>query len=185
MLIPTFTTNRLILKEITHNDYGSYTEHFVDYEVMRHLAAVIPWPYPEHGVRDYIEQDINPYLGKNKWLWGIFLKGFPSELIGAIELRLIGNPDNRGFWLGRKFWGQGIMSEALIPITDYTFSTLGFQELILTNAVGNQASHKIKLKMGAHLLYTESAKFVDPKIDLREVWGFSKDNWKKFQETNS
>lgn len=77
------------------------------------------------------------------------------------------------------------MSEALIPITDYAFSTLGFQELILTNAVGNQASHKIKLKMGAHLLRTESAKFVDPKIDLREVWCFSKDDWKKFQETNS
>ena len=133
MVIPTFATRRLILREITTNDYENYGKHFIDYEVVRWLASVVPWPYPKNGVQYYIEHEIVPHLGKSKWLWGIFLKTSPDELIGAIELRRAGTPDNRGYWLGKKFWRQGIMSEALTPITDYAFNTLAFEKLIPPN----------------------------------------------------
>ena len=181
MVIPTFATRRLILREITTNDYENYGKHFIDYEVVRWLASVVPWPYPKNGVQYYIEHEIVPHLGKSKWLWGIFLKTSPDELIGAIELRRAGTPDNRGFWLGKKFWRQGIMSEALTPITDYAFNTLAFEKLILTNAVSNHASHQIKNKMGAQLLYTESGEFVDPMLNQREIWELSKDGWQQYK----
>lgn len=73
------------------------------------------------------------------------------------------------------------MSEALTPITDYAFTTLAFEKLILTNAVGNQASHQIKNKMGAHLLYIESGEFVDPILSQREIWELSKDGWQPYK----
>lgn len=75
-------------------------------------------------------------------------------MIGAVELRRKGS-DNRGFWLGKIFWGQGIMTEALVPITNYGFDILGFEKMILTNAVENRSSHRIKEKSGARLLYID------------------------------
>ena len=42
----TFETERLILKPITKQDIASYQKNFADYEVIRFLAATVPWPYP-------------------------------------------------------------------------------------------------------------------------------------------
>lgn len=47
--LPVFTTERLILREVTEADVASYEENFVDYEVISQLAVTIPWPYPEAG----------------------------------------------------------------------------------------------------------------------------------------
>jgi uncharacterized protein DUF899 len=43
--VPSFETTRLILKPLSLEDVPSYQTHFVDYEVIRHLSAVVPWPY--------------------------------------------------------------------------------------------------------------------------------------------
>jgi hypothetical protein len=45
--LPVFTTERLILREVTEADASSYEKNFVDYEVISQLAATVPWPYPE------------------------------------------------------------------------------------------------------------------------------------------
>ncbi|KTD02017.1 hypothetical protein Lfee_0862 [Legionella feeleii] len=71
------------------------------------------------------------------------------------------------------------MTEALVPITNYAFDVLGFEKMIFTNAVGNDPSHRIKDKMGARLLYTEPAKFVDSGFKEHEVWELSKEAWQR------
>lgn len=68
--------------------------------------------------------------------WGMCLKSAPDELIGVTWLKRKGRPSNRGFWLGRKFWRQGIMTEALKPVTDYAFDVLGFEKLVLAKCGG-------------------------------------------------
>jgi [ribosomal protein S5]-alanine N-acetyltransferase len=181
MNIPIFETKRLILREPSEADVPSYEEHFIDYEVIGHLNDTVPWPYPKGGVLEYLQTQILPYQGYDRWIWGIFLKQFPEELIGGIELRRKGEPDNRGFWLAKKYWGRGIMTEAVIPVLECAFNELGFEKLIFSNAVGNKRSHRIKEKTGARLLYIEPAKFVNPDYTEREVWELSKDKWKIFK----
>lgn len=44
--LPIFTTERLILREVTEEDAPAYEKNFVDYEVISQLASVVPWPYP-------------------------------------------------------------------------------------------------------------------------------------------
>ena len=83
--VPTFQTRRLILRELVETDARAYQNHFVNYEVIRHLAASVPWPYPEDGVLKYIRNDILPHQGKDKWVWAITLSENPQELIGVIE----------------------------------------------------------------------------------------------------
>ncbi len=78
----------------------------MDYEIIRFLSAKVPWPYPDNGVEDFFLNEILPNQGETRWVWGIFLKEAPNELIGAVDLWQHASPENRGFWLGKKFWGN-------------------------------------------------------------------------------
>ncbi len=180
-ILPVFETDRLILRDITEKDAPAYEKHFVDYEVIGTFTAghIVPWPYPENGVLEYIRTAVIPNQGLDQWVWGICLKSAPDELIGAIWLRRKVTPGHRGFWLGKKFWRQGIMTEAVKPVVDYAFDVLGFETLVLRNAVGNSASRRIKEKNGAVFLKTEPAIFVNPAYTEREIWELTKEQWKR------
>ena len=177
MGIPKFTTRRLILRGVRGDDAHSYTKHFVDYEVIRNLDASVPWPYPENGVSEFIRNMILPNQGENRWTWGIFLKSNPENLIGVVELWRPATPENRGFWLGREYWGRGMMTEAVVPIMDYAFDHLDFDVLVFSNAVGNDRSRRIKEKTGARVVRSEPHTFVDPAFTEREIWELSKADW--------
>jgi RimJ/RimL family protein N-acetyltransferase len=50
-------------------------------------------------------------------LWSIRLHDDPA-LVGAIELRLVGDEGEVGFIIGKKFWGHGFVPEALAAVID-------------------------------------------------------------------
>ena len=179
--MPVFETKRLILRGVTEEDASAYERHFVDYEVISNLAAIVPWPFPAGGVLEFIRNQIMPHQGVDRWMWGIFLKTKPDELVGVVDLWRQGRPENRGFWLARRLWGQGIMTEAVVPVMDYAFHTLGFDKLTFTNAVGNLRSRRIKEKTGAHPIRVETAKFVNPDFTEHEIWELTKEEWQRFR----
>lgn len=175
---PSLETARLLLKPPVLEDVAAYTRYFVDYEVIRHLSAGVPWPYPEGGVAEYLSELASSSQGHDRWMWGIFERVRPDELIGAIELWRPGTPENRGFWLGRAFWGRGYMSEALEPIMDHAFERLGFDRMVLSNAKGNLRSRRVKERVGARWLRCEPADFVDPTYRERELWELTAEAWR-------
>lgn len=179
--IPQLFTDRLVLRGVREDDADSYERHFIDYEVVRHLSAVVPWPYPEGGVRAFIRDQVLPAQGRDRWVWGLHLKEVEG-LIGVIDLWRKGRPENRGFWLGRAFWGQGYMTEAVVRVTDFAFQELGFDHLVFTNAVGNRRSHGIKARTGATLVGVAPARFVDPAYSAHEIWRLTKDDWQRWRD---
>jgi ribosomal-protein-alanine N-acetyltransferase len=181
--IPSFQTDRLILRELVESDAPSYSKYFINYEIVRNLAASVPWPYPADGVLNFFQSDILPFQGKDKWVWVITSHQEPEVVMGAIELIREATPANRGFWLGKEFWGKGYMTEAVEPINDYAFERLGFEKLIFSNAVGNKRSARIKEKTGARLVRTESASYVDPTLKERDIYELSKEQWKEFKSS--
>ena len=175
--IPEFATDRLHLRAVQLHDAPAYTRYFVDYDVIRHLSAAnVPWPYPDNGVEDFIKTVILPNQGKDRWVWGLFLKDNPDEMIGSISLLRRSEAGNRGFWLARKHWGKGLMTEATHPVTHYAFNTLGFEKLVFVNAVGNRRSRSIKEKTGATLVATRPGKSVDPNYTEHEVLELTKED---------
>ena len=183
--IPTFETERLILRQVSLADIPSYEKHFNDYEVVRNLFAVIPWPPQEgNGIREFLHDVIFPQLGKTRWMWGIFEKSNPDELIGVVDIWK--NKDtghgNRGFWLGRAHWRKGYMTEAVMCVMDYAFNELEFKSFLLNNAKGNIASRKIKENIGARYLGTEPTKFIDPAFTEKEKWELTKEIWQKYRQ---
>lgn len=178
---PTFETARLVLRALSLSDVPAYERHFVDYDVIRNLTSAVPWPYPEGGVLEYIRDNVVPNQGVDRWVWAITLRGSPSELIGAVDLWRKGRPEHRGFWLGKRFWGRGYMTEAVEPVMEYAFGPLGFEKLVLTNAVGNSRSGRVKEKTGARLIGRRSTSFVDPAFTESEVWEIGKEEWEAFK----
>lgn len=183
--LPVFLTERLILKGVTAADIPYYEKYFVDYEVISHLSSAVPWPYPKNGVGEFLDKFIFPDQSKTQWLWGIFEKLNPEQLIGVVHLWREGRPENRGFWLGKPFWGKGYMTEAVNPVMDYAFNELGFEKLVFANAVGNLKSRRVKEKTGAKLIDVRPAKFVNPNYMEHEIWELTKENWFKLQRPSA
>lgn len=176
-LIDTLLTPRLILEPLAMRHAESYERNFVDYEVIRHLSAAVPWPYPEGGVADYISTVIEPRQGEGHWHWALALRDAPEEVIGSVGLWRKGTPEHRGFWLARAHWGKGLMSEATHAVNDHAFDVLGFEELLLSNALGNERSRNVKARRGAELIGTREMTFVDPVYTQTETWRLTKAHW--------
>lgn len=177
-MIPQFETDRLILRVVTSADAPSYQKHFANWEIIRNLSKAVPWPYPEGGTLWYIEHDILPSLEKNRWHWGLFLKSKPSEMIGAIDLFKNELPFNRGFWLAQEHWNQGLMTEAVAPVTKFAFEVLGFEKLVFANALGNVRSRRIKEKTGAKFIRIIPYEHHDPALQESELWELSREDWR-------
>ncbi|MDE1900445.1 MAG: GNAT family N-acetyltransferase [Alphaproteobacteria bacterium] len=61
---------------------------------------------------------------------------------------------------------------------NYAFGVLGFERIVLANAVGNDRSRRIKEKNGARLLRVEPAQFVNPDYTEHEVWVLTEEDWR-------
>lgn len=186
MAVKTLATKRLILKSPTLDDAESLQKYINDWDIVRNFSKGFPWPYPADGAVSFLRDVVLPNQKKTRWSWGIFLKDNPDELIGFIEL--INQPNmrwNRGFWIGKPFWGQGLMPEAAHVVTTYAFEHAGFEKLVLANAQANKASRRIKEKTGGKFIGIVEHEHVDPTLKKTEMWELSKDDWLKKIEMES
>jgi RimJ/RimL family protein N-acetyltransferase len=53
-----------------------------------------------------------------------------------------------GYWLGKPFWGRGLMTEAVKLILDYGFNGLKFHRVHSATFDDNKASQKVLKKSG-------------------------------------
>jgi [ribosomal protein S5]-alanine N-acetyltransferase len=166
--LPIFETERLILRGISKDDIPLCHQYLIDDEIRGNLIQGGVLLRPE---------SIFPFQGKSKWMWSIFLKSEPDNLIGLIYIKREGDPTHRGFWLAKEHWGKGIITEVITPVMEYAFNTLNFDKMLLGNAIGNKQSRRIKEKEGAVFLRIIPANFVNPKYKERELWELSKERW--------
>ena len=69
------------------------------------------------------------------------------------------------------------MTEALAPVIECAFSSLGFEKLLFSNAVGNARSARSREKSGAPFLRREAARYVGPSYTERNIYELSKTTW--------
>jgi hypothetical protein len=126
MTCPTLETSRLWLKPLELADAPQIQAIFPQWEIVKHLNAKVPWPYPPDGALIFVRDISLPAMEQGEeWLWTLRLKSAPENLIGLISLEK-SEHENRGFWIDPKWQRQGLMSEASEVVTDYWFEVLGF-----------------------------------------------------------
>jgi len=177
-VIPVLETPRLILKPLDLSDAEAAQDLFPRWEIVRYLEARVPWPYPLDGVRRFYEEVASPAMARDEaWYWSLRLRRAPNTLIACISLER-GEEDNRGFWLGLPYQGQGLMTEACGVVTDYWFDALGFPVLRVPKAAANAPSRRISEKQGMRRVWVEEREYVGGRMDA-EVWELTAEVWQK------
>src|SRR5216684_3740243 len=108
---PTLETPRLLLRPLDLADAAQVPLLFPHWEIVRHLAAQVPWPYPPDGAYRYIRDMALPSIERGEtWQWTLRLKSSPDQIIGSIDLPTKEN-DNRGLWLGLPWQRPAMINE--------------------------------------------------------------------------
>ena len=176
-MTPELETPRLLLRPLELADAEQLQKVFPQWEIVRYLAAVVPWPYPPDGAYKYIHDMALPAIARGEaWQWTLRLKTQPEQIIGSIDLRVKEN-ENRGFWLDPRWHGQGLMSEACDVVTDFWFETLKFPVLRAPKAVPNEPSRRISERQGMRLVGTEERDYVSGRY-LSETWEITAEEWR-------
>jgi len=145
-MFPVLFTNRLVLNRIEDADVESIFSLRSDEEVARYVKRG-----PDHDIRqayDFIRLARDRYENKSAINWAIRKKENP-ELIGGICLWKI-SADRKtaeiGYDLKPLHHGKGIMSEAMVAVIEYGFSTLGMDNIEAFTSRYNEASKSLLLK---------------------------------------
>src|SRR5438270_9800751 len=151
-MIPILQTPRLTLRPLQLADAPQVQALFPNWEIVRYLRAHVPWPYPPDGAYQYYRNVALPAMERrDEWHWMLTLKNDPGQVIGSIAL-MKHREENRGFWLGLPWQGQGLMTEACEVVTDYWFNVLHFKVLRAPKAVANTASRHMSEKSGMRVV---------------------------------
>lgn len=171
-------TDRLILSPLTVADAPAIQAAFPVWEVVRWLANVVPWPYPDDGAETFVTQIALPAMAAGAaWHWSIRRKAEQDQLIGVVSLT--DRPeDNRGFWIDPVWQGQGFATEASDAVTDYWFEVLDRPLLSVPKAVANPASRRISEKRGMRVVRELELPLVSG-VQPAELWEIDRETWRR------
>ncbi|MDD3284536.1 MAG: GNAT family protein [Patescibacteria group bacterium] len=139
--------NKINLRPMKISDVDSIVENINDKLIARYTQR-LPYPYFKKDAIDFIKKQ---KIGKDTKLnLGIQDKK-SGKIIGGIGLDEI-NQKNKsavlGYWLGKKYWGNKIMTEATKLIINYAFKNLKLQRIQATVMHPNIVSMKVLEKNG-------------------------------------
>ncbi len=177
-MTPPLGTPRLLLRPLGLSDAGQIQIVFPQWEIVRHLAARVPWPYPSDGALTFVRDASLPAIARGEaWKWTLRLKSDPVRIIGGIDLQK-SEDDNRGFWLDPAFHRQGLMTEAANAATAFWFDVLQFPILRTSKAAANIASRRISEKQGMRVVGVTERDYVSGRLPA-EVWEITAEEWRK------
>ncbi len=173
-------TKRLLLRPLQLSDAEDAERLFPHWDVVKFLNAAVPWPFPENQVFLHYRDVILPAIERGEeWHWSLRFKESPEHLIGKINLHR-DEWNNRGYWLGLPWHGQGLMTEAVAAVNDYWFDVLGFEVLRAPKAVANVASRRISEKTGMRRIATLERDYVCGRLPA-EVWEITAQEWRDWK----
>jgi len=142
----TIRLERLTLRPFRWGDEDSLVVNINNEKIAR--ATEIPYPYNKEHALAWIEDTRK--AGKKKIRTEIhFALDRSGEVIGGIGLRKIdGREAEIGYWLGERYWSQGIMTSAVEAVTTYAFVDLGLERVYACVFPDNRASARVLEKAG-------------------------------------
>jgi ribosomal-protein-alanine N-acetyltransferase len=177
IVTPTLQTKRLWLRPLQLSDADQVQQIFPHWEIVRYLNRVVPWPYPPDGAHTFYRDVVLPGVARvERWDWTLRLRVAPEQVVGSISL-MLGENENRGFWIGLPWQGQGLTSEACDAVTDYWFDVLKSSRLRVPKAVANTASSRISVRQGMRVVAREERNLVCGRLPC-EIWEITAEEWR-------
>ena len=174
----TIETERLILRRAIPQDAEPMFRNWAcDPEVTKYLT----WP-PHESVditRMLLENWAAQYENDDYYHWMIVLKE-TGEPIGSLLASIVGRAQSAhiGYCIGKRWWRQGIVAEALRAVMEYLFYEVGFHRIEAMHDPNNPNSGRVMRKCGMKYEGTSHASDqnnqgicdADHYAVLREAW---------------
>ena len=129
------------------------------YEYAKDLDIGPPAGWPPHTSVENSREIIRNVLSAPETYAVCLQDGSP---IGSISLKLKGYTDmtdrddecELGYWIGKPFWGQGLIPEAARELLRHAFEDLGMRAVWCGYYEGNEKSRRVQQKLGFVYRYT-------------------------------
>jgi RimJ/RimL family protein N-acetyltransferase len=135
-----------VLRGWRASDESTLAHHANNPNVADNLRDIFPQPYSPADARHWIKRNagVSPQTQ-----FAIVVDG---AAVGGIGVTILTDIFRRsaeiGYWLGEKYWGQGIMSEAVPAVTRYAFETFDLARVFAYVFASNPASARVLEKAG-------------------------------------
>jgi len=165
-------TERLLLREMTEDDFYALYKVLADPDIMRHY----PSAFDDAGVRRWIARNIERYRVLGFGLWAVCLRD-TGELIGdcGLTMQLINGEikPEIGYHIRADMQRKGYAKEAAIAVRDWTFNNTPFNIVYSYMKYTNEASIRTAISYGCR----QVDEFADEVNEITKVFAFSKDEW--------
>lgn len=172
-------TQRLILREMSLEDFHALYKVLGDSDIMRHY----PYPFDEKRVREWIERNVERYQIFGFGLWAVVLKE-TGEMIGdcGLTMQNIGGKikPEIGYHIRKDQQRKGYAKEAARACRDWAFKNTPFNMIFSYMKYTNVGSYSTALANGMRLL----EEFEDDVNTVTRVYGISRGQWLALQKGN-
>lgn len=135
------------LRELIQEDENKIVIHLNNEDVVRFLSSRIPNPYTQEDARWWINEG-----SKSEIVRAIT---FDGEFVGVVGVRRDSLEHSHrgeiGYWLGKPYWGKGIVTRAVELICHEIFKKTDIVKLYAPVFSPNEGSKKVLLKNGFQL----------------------------------
>jgi len=142
-------TERLLLREMTEQDFDALYQVFSDREIMCHY----PYTFDEERVREWILRNMNRYKENGFGLWAVCLKE-TGEVIGDCGLTLQNIEGTMlpeiGYHIRRDCQRKGYAKEAALAVRDWAFANTDHPALYSYCKYTNTGSIATAESIGMH-----------------------------------
>lgn len=134
------------LRAMVPSDAASLARHANDRDIWLNLRDRFPHPYTEADAEAYIAHIATKEPTTS------FAIVVDDAAVGGVGLMLSHDIERVsaeiGYWLGRAYWGRGIITDAVRAATEYAFTTLDLRRVFAVPFAHNLASQRVLEKIG-------------------------------------
>ena len=172
-------TERLILREMSMDDYDALYRVLSDSDIMQHY----PYTFDEKRVRGWIERNLERYRIFGFGLWAVCIKE-TGEMIGdcGLTMQNIGGTikPEIGYHIRKDMQHKGYAKESAKAVRDWAFGTLPFNEIYSYMKYTNIPSAKSAESWGCKFAY----EFEDDVNEITRVYCISREEWEQHKVTS-
>lgn len=165
-------TKRLILRELTPEDFDALYEILSDPETMQHYPA----PFDADKVRYWINRNLRNYRELGFGLWAVVLKQ-TGQFIGdcGLTLQLIDGETlpEIGYHIHKDFRRRGYGSEAARAVRDWAFRNTAYDCLYSYMKYTNVGSYSTAIASGMKKI----KEYPDEKNTISYAYAITREQW--------
>jgi ribosomal-protein-alanine N-acetyltransferase len=135
-----------VVRDWMVSDLPSLVHHANNRKVWLNLRDRFPHPYTEANGREFLAHVLHQQPAT---VWAIEVEGEAAGGIGVVQLPDVERVSAEvGYWLGERYWGRGVMTEALRAVTAEAFCRLELRRIFALPFADNLGSIRVLEKAG-------------------------------------